>query len=280
MQSIVQLEAIVAARPNSIEVTQALANAYMAEGRWKDAAEIYQSLLSLYPATASLFINRIRLGSLALGISSVLILCAQLMQSSLMNSGSDPFEFAKALASQEYLIAQLILLIAFPFLSTAVISIYKLLSYSRDHRPAFWAMVFSVIGIGLSMPALGINAVILPISGRLYLEGNPDVLLIYFALQEYPWSLILQMGRYLLLFGIATFSWVIGRNRSFPKWAAALFLMGWVLFVVSNTPISGFELISAGMLIVLGGIELARNIWIQASLQFTPAIESIQRTDS
>lgn len=280
MQSIVQLEANVAARPNSIEVNQALADAYAAEGRWKDAAESYRSLLSLYPTTASLFINRIRLGAVALGISSVLILAAQFIQVSLISSENSLLELAAALASKEYLLSQLFILVAFPFLSTAAISIYKLLSYSPDHRPAFWAMVFSVMGIGLSMPSLGINAVILPLIGKLYLIGEPDVFAIYYALQEYPWSLILAIGSYLLLAGIMIFSWVIWRNEGFPKWAAILYLTGWVLFVVFSPPISQFGLIVTGILILSGGLELARSLWIQATLQFSLSVDSIQRADS
>ena len=280
MQSIVQLEANVAARPNSIEVNQVLADAYAKQGRWQEAAEVYRSLLALYPATASLFVNRIRLGAVALAISSVLILSAQFLQVSLKNTGSDSFEFATELASKEYFFAQLFILIAFPFLSTAAISIYKLLSYSRDHRPAFWAMVFSVIGIGLSMPSLGINAVVLPLIGRSYLDGEPGVLKLHQSLQEYPWSLILQSGSYLLLVGIVIFSWVIWRNRSFPKWAASLFLTGWTLFVISTPSPSRLELISAGVLIVLGGIELARSIWVQAPLQFAPIVVSPKKADS
>ena len=280
MHSIVQLEASVTVRPNSIEVNQALADAYAKQGRWQEAAEAYRSLLALYPATAALFINRIRLGAVALGISSVLILVAQLMRVSLKNSESDLFEFAKSLASKEYFFSQSFILIAFPFLSTAAISIYKLLSYSRDHRPAFWAMVFSVIGIGLAMPSLGINAVVLPLIGSSYLEGEPGVLNIYHMLQEYPWVLILQFGSYLLLTGILIFSWVIWRSTSFPKWAATLYLTGWILFIASSPPISKFGLISTGMLIVLGGIGLARSLWIQATLQFTPAVDSKQKADS
>ena len=280
MHSIVQLEASVTARPNSIEINQALADAYATQGRWQEAAEAYRSLLALYPATASLFVNRIRLGAVALAISSVLILAAQFMQASLKISESDAFEFAKALASKEYFFSQVFILIAFPFLSTAAISIYKLLSYSRDHRPAFWAMVFSVIGIGLSMPSLGINAVVLPVIGRFYLDGEPGVLKIHHTLQEYPWVLILQFGSYLLLTGIMIFSWVIWRSTSFPKWAATLYLTGWILFIASVPPLTKFGLISTGILIVLGGIGLARSFWIQAPLQFTPAVDSAQRADS
>lgn len=280
MQSIAQLEANVAARPNSIEITQALAEAYAEQGRWKDAAKAYQSLLALYPATASLFVNRLRLGAVALGVSSVFILCAQFLQISLMNSGSDPLDFAKSLSSREYLLAHLFFLIAFPVLSTAAISMYKLLSYSQGHRPAFWAMVFSVIGIGLSMPSLGINAIILPLIGRSYLAGEPGVFVIYDSLQEYPWSLILGIGSYVFLAGIMIFSWVIWRHGGFPKWAATLYLAGWILFVVLSPPFSEPGLIVTGLLILVGGIELSRSLWLQATLQFSPSVDSTQRADS
>jgi len=83
-----------------------------------------------------------------------------------------------------------------------------------------------------------------------------------------------------LLIGLCIFSLVIWRNKGFPKWASALFLAGWILFVVLNDQASNFGLMSIGMLIALGGIELARSIWLQASLQFTPAIDSSHKADS
>ena len=184
MQSIAQLEANVATRPNSIETNQALADAYVKQGRWKEAAEAYRALMLLYPATALLFINRLRLGAVALGISSVFILLGQIVQPSLLDARTSSNDFARALTSNGYLLAQILLLLAFPLFSTAAISIYKLLSYSRDHRPAFWAMVFSVVGVGLSMPTLGINAVVLPLIGRLYLDGETGALSIYPAMQD------------------------------------------------------------------------------------------------
>jgi len=280
MQSIAQLEANVATRPNSIETNQALADAYVKQGRWKEASEAYRALISLYPATALLFINRLRLGALALGISSVFILLGQVIQPSLLDARTSSNDFARALTSNGYLFAQILFLLAFPLFSTAAISIYKLLSYSRDHRPAFWGMVFSVVGVGLSMPALGINAVVLPLSGRLYLDGETGALSIYPAMQDYPWSLILKLGGYLLVIGVAVFSWVIWRNQNLSKWGAALYLAGWILFVVSNNQVSKTGLFSIGFLIALGGIALARAIWIQAALQFTPTTDSSQETDS
>ena len=280
MESISQLEASVVTRPNSIEINHALADAYIQQGRWKEATETYQTLISLYPATASLFVHRIRLGAAALVISSCFILLAQSIQPSLVEAQRNPFDLSRALTSNAYLIAQILFLLAFPLFSTAAISIYKLLSYSRDHRPAFAAMVFSVIGVGLSMPALGINAVVLPLIGKIYLNGEKGGLSLYLALQDFPQLLILKLGGYLLLIGIAIFSWVIWRNEGLSRRGAMLFLLGWILFVVSNDHLSAAGSLSIGLLIALGGITLARAIWIQALLQFTPATHSTQKADS
>ncbi|MEO7839044.1 MAG: hypothetical protein ABIU06_06815 [Anaerolineales bacterium] len=280
MQSIAQLESNVVTRPNSIEINHALAEAYIKQGRWREATETYQTLISLYPATASLFVDRIRLGAAALAISSIFILLAQSIRPSLPDVQTNPADFSNALISNAYLCAQILFLLAFPLFSTAAISIYKLLSYSRHHRPAFAAMVFSVIGVGLSMPALGINAVVLPLIGKIYLGGEASVLSLYLAMQNFPQLLILKLGSYLLVIGIAIFSWVIWRNESLSTRGAMLYLVGWILFVVSNDHLSTAGLFSIGLLIALGGVILARAIWIQAALQFTPTTDSTPKADS
>lgn len=279
MQTISPLEENILIRPNSIEINEALADEYVKQERWEDAVHVYQSLLSLYPATASLFVNRIRLGASALIFSSMLILIAELIHPTLSNVTQYPVNFAQALNSTSYLIAQIFLLLAFPFFSTAAISIYKLLSYTHDHRPAFWAMVFSVIGVGLSMPLLGNNAIVHPLIARLYLDGELASLNLYSNLQQMPWWLILHLGNYVLLLGIAIFSWVILRNQNFPKWATVLFLAGWTLFILALSS-SHIYLILTGLLIFIGGLMLAYSAWTQAPLQFQPITASHQKADS
>ena len=279
MQTISPLEENIILRPNSIEINEALADEYVKQERWEEAVRVYQSLLSLYPATASLFVNRIRLGATALMLSSTLVLFAELIQPPISNAIQFPSNFAQALGSTNYLIAQILLLLAFPFFSTAAISIYKLLSYTHDHRPAFWAMVLSVIGVGLSMPLLGINAIVQPLIARLYLAGELKTLRLYTAMQQMPWSLILHFGNYVFLLGIAIFSWVILRNQNFPKWATVLFLAGWVMFVISAAP-SQLYMSLTGLLIFIGGVTLAYSAWTQAPLQFKPITDSPQKADS
>ncbi len=279
MQTIAPLEENIVIRPNSIEINEALADEYVKQERWEEAVRVYQSLLSLYPATASLFVNRIRLGASALAVSSMLILFAQIISPTIPNAIQFQSNFAQAVGSTNYLIAQILLLLAFPFFSTAAISIYKLLSYTHDHRPAFWAMVFSVIGVGLSMPLLGINAIVHPLIARLYLDGELASLNLYANLGQMPWWLILHLGNYVLLVGIAIFSWVILRNQNFPKWATVVFLAGWTLFILALSS-SQIYLILTGLLIFIGGLSLAHSAWIQAPLQFQPKPDSPQKADS
>ena len=280
MQTITRLEENIEIRPNSIEVNEALADEYVKQGRWEDAIKTYQSLLSLYPATASLFVNRIRLGATALAISSVLIVARALIQPALTDVTLDPIAFAQGLSSTSYSVAQSLVLLAFPLFSTAAISIYKLLSYTHDHRPAFWAMVLSVMGVGFSMPLLGIRAIIMPLIGQLYLAGGLDSFNIYTAMQTKPWSLILDLGSYMVVLGITIFCWVILRNENFPKLPAILFLAGWITSLASADGASKLNMILTSALTLIGGIGLALSIWRQAPLQFKPVTAPTQLADS
>ena len=277
MQTIAQLEANALSQPNSIEVNQALAEAYALQGRWEEATEIYQALAVLYPSTASLFTNRIRLGAVALMISSVLIFIADMIQPILsignLTSIKSLTAFAGATISPAYLAAQLLFIIAFALYSCSAISIYKLLSYTRDHRPAFWGMVLNVIGIGLSMPLLGINTFVLPLIGRLYLEGETSVLSLYFAMQQNAWQVILHSGNYLVVAGIAIYSWVVWRNRNLSQGELLIYLAGWVGFTLSNNQLSKWSLILIGIMIALGGLGFGRSLWIQASVQFDAGMD-------
>lgn len=267
MQSLSQREASAIHQPNSIEINQALAEAYVKQGRWEEATKAYQTLAMLYPATAVLFINRIRLGASALIVSSALFFIAELIHPS-MAPQAHPTEFAHVISSPDFLKAQILLLLAFALTSCSAISIYKLLSYTADHRPAFWAMVLNVIGVGLSMPLLGINTFVLPLIGKLYLEGESSVMSLYGAMQQNPWPFLLHIGPSLLIAGMMISSWVIWRNGNLSRNAILIYLAGWISLVLSNNQLPKSGLLFIGILFAVGGVGFGRSLWIQASAQF------------
>lgn len=267
MQSLSQLEASAIHQPNSIEINQALAEAYIKQGRWEEATKAYQTLAMLYPATAVLFINRIRLGASALIVSSILFFIAELIHPSMVPH-AHPTEFAHGISSPDFLRAQILFLLVFALTSCSAISIYKLLSYTADHRPAFWAMVLNVIGVGLSMPLLGINTFVLPLIGRLYLEGESSVMSLYGAMQQNPWPFLLHVGPYLLITGMMISSWVIWRNGNLSRNAILIYLAGWISLVLSNNQLPKSGLLFIGILIAVGGVGFGRSLWMQASAHF------------
>jgi hypothetical protein len=272
MQSITQLEANLTVRPNSIEINQALAEAYEKEERWQEAVKVYRGLVSLYPDTAALFINRIKLGAAALIISSVLVFSAEVLRPSLL-AYNPPEDLAGTISSFEFLIAQILFMLAFALYSCSAISIYKLLSYTRHHQLAFWGMVLSVIGVGLSMPSLGIDAIVLPLVGKLFLQGQTQVLSLYSALQQDSLQFILRLGGYLLIAGILIFTWVIWHSRNLSVVSILIYLAGWILFVITNNQHLKPVLILIGVLILVGGIGLGHSLWIQATRQFDPTMD-------
>lgn len=271
MQTIAQLESRVVQGPNSVELQHALAERYFAQGRWEDAARTYRGLASLHTATAALFIDRIRLGAAALVTAATLILVAALIQPALVPG--DHLRLATAFRSPAYLAAQLLVVVALALYSCAAISIYKLLSYTRDHRPAFWAMVLSVIGVGLSMPALGIRSFVHPRLAEMFLNGQPDVMAVYVSMHDAPDALVLGAGGHLVTAGLAIFSWVIWRNRGLSRPAVLLLLAGWIGTTAAPAGLPRAAGAACGALVACGGVWLGVSLWRHVATQFDAGMD-------
>jgi hypothetical protein len=285
MNSIVQLEASVAARPNSIEINRALAEAYAKEERWQEAANAYRYLASLYPDTASLFINRIRLGAIALVISSLLFLVSQILRPPF--SLFHPYDLVNSLPARsisEFLFIPILIL-----LSCAAISIYKLLSISNSNRPAFWAMVLVVVGSGMYLPLFGLSAVILPVAGDLYAQGDTTGFYVYETALSQPLATVFTLGGYLLFFGLTIFIFAIWRSGCLSKLASTMLWLGWSLFIVGDELflMLGYDLlwwasnfIIFALSVTIGGVALAIDLWGEAALQLSPEIDFLEEEDS
>lgn len=273
-----QLELNALHQPNSIEFNQALAEAYAKEERWEEATEVYQTVVALYPAVAALNINRIRLGAIALGISSLLFFASAILRPSAAFADT-PFYVAEYLGSPALALSHILFLPILVLLSCAAISVYKLLSTSRDNRLTFWAMVSIIIGAGLFLPFFGINAVVLPAAAQLYISGNTSALDIYDAVFQQPLAIVFTLGGFLLFVGLALVNVAVWSSGYLPKWASTLLWIGWSLFIVTQ-PLPFVFLIEElywiykpmlfAWLIAIGGIGLAHGVWQQAPRQLAP----------
>ena len=269
-----QLELKALHQPNSIEINQALAEEYAKEERWEEATRAYQTVVALYPATAALNVNRIRLGAIALGISSFLFLVSQILRPPfLVHHPYDPVDLP------ERSIYNILFLPILILLSCAAISIYKLLSTSSSNRSAFWGMVMIVVGAGIYLPLFGINAVLLPAVGDLSAQGKTAGFDVYYTVFQQPLASVFTLGGYLLFVGLTALSVSIWRSGYLSKLASTMLWLGWSLFIVGDELflILGYDLswwisnfILFALLVTIGGIGLAVDTWHEALRQFTP----------
>jgi len=279
-----QLEVMALHQPNSIEINQALAEECAKEERWEEAIEAYQTVIALYPAIAALNVNRIRLGAIALGISSFLFLVSQILRPPFfLHHPYDIVDFLPASSISNILFLPILIL-----LSCAAISIYKLLSVSNSNRPAFWGMVLIVVGAGLYLPLFGLTAVILPAAGDLYAQGETAGFDVYYTIFQQPLASVFTFGEYLLFGGLTILTTVIWRSGYLFKLASTMLWLGWSLFIVGDelSLILGYDLswwisnfMLFALLVTIGGIGLALDMWWEAALQLEPTIDSLEKAD-
>ena len=283
-----QLEVMALHQPNSIEINQALAEECAKEERWEEAIEAYQTVIALYPANAALNVNRIRLGAIALGISSLLFLIGEIVQPSMIMV-DNPIGAVEYMGSAALAVSNILFLPILILLSCAAISIYKLLSTSNDNRLAFWAMVSIIVGAGLLLPFFGLQAILSPAAAQQYIEGNTFAFNVYDAALRQPLAVVFTLGGYLLFAGLTLLNIAIWGSGFLPKWASTLLWLGWFLFIITKE--LPFDFINEmlwfyinpmlfALLIAIGGIGLAFGMWQQAPLQLVLTTDSSQKADS
>jgi hypothetical protein len=210
-----QLEVMALHQPNSIEINQALAEEFAKEERWEEAIEAYQTVIALYPAIAALNVNRIRFGAIALGISSFLFLVSAILRPS-ADGVDTPFSVAEYLNSPALAVSHILFMPILILLSCASISIYKLLSTTSKGLLSFWAMVSTIVGVGLFLPFFSIKAVVTSAAAELYLKGNVSAFDVYFASLLQPLAFVFTLGGYLLFVGLPSSTSLFGTVAIYP----------------------------------------------------------------
>lgn len=149
-------------------------------------------------------------------------------------------------------------MLAFVLLVYGVLALYTCLTNSPAEPRAWRAMIWSLTGIVLIMPMLGVEVHILPIIGKLYLDGQtgiaPAVSQIYLG----PAIGVFLMGLLLLAIGAITFATAIWQSHVLPRWAGVIFAIGLALWF---PPFPRTIRMIDGLLIGIGGVWLAWRLW-------------------
>jgi hypothetical protein len=212
-------------------------------------------MLKLHP-------TRIRIGALALGIAALLLTAFPLIRPFFPFDPRSPVETltvaSPALISAPWVLAHFLAMLAFVLLLGGVLILYAALANGREERRAFRALVFSLAGIALIMPTLGVEVYTLPVIGKVYLEGKTDIASVVSRLYLGPATVVLLAGLVLLAIGALHFAVAIWQSGVLPRWAGVAFALGLALWLPLFPPVIR---IVDGLVIGLGGVWLAASLW-------------------
>jgi len=166
------------------------------------------------------------------------------------------------LASPPWVIAPLGLALAFALLPLGLLAVAGALADEPASGRARRGATLGIAGIGLVVPAVGVETFAMPVFGRLYLDGVTGVAPALAQIYRGPMTLVMLVGLLLLTLGAINLARVVWRSALLPRGGGIALAAGLALWLpLLPRPVR----IADGFLIGLGGVWLAWGIWRAAS---------------
>jgi hypothetical protein len=163
-----------------------------------------------------------------------------------------------ALSSSSWIAAHLALLVGFALLPLGLLAVAAAHAGDRAEARAWRAVACAIVGIGLVMPAVGVETFAMPVIGRLHLEGGSGVTAALARIYRGPMTLVMLTGLVLLAIGAIALARSVWRGGRLGRWGGVALAAGLTLWVpLLPRPVR----IVDGFLIGLGGVWLARDVW-------------------
>jgi hypothetical protein len=204
--------------------------------------------------------RRIRLGVLTFLVVGVIAIVGALTPGIGINPAADPAGFAQAadlvgLANLAGIVALALQLYGFQ-------ALHAFLTNTSEERPAFLGMVLSTLGVALFLPFLGIIAIVGPVAGRAYLNGQTQAIKIISDTTSINNPIVFAVGGasvLLFVLGSILFSVAIWRSGRIPKWSAVAYAIAAPLNIVPHYIPALW--IGGGILLVIAGAGIVRGTW-------------------
>lgn len=209
----------------------------------------------------------IRLGIVALPLAGLLKLAGQFGTFNSVGLGVPDREAARVVSGTGFFVGEFAGSIL-PVILTifGVIALFAYLAPLPAGRWATAALVSSIAGLALILPALGVLNYAFPAIGRAYLAGQGDAFGIADAFFQLPW-LAIFFPAFLYPGGTILFGIGIWRSGALPRWAGVLYALSG-LFLAFPLPIHLLRVVGA-VIVVLGGGGIAVGV------RRRPAIEAL-----
>jgi hypothetical protein len=207
----------------------------------------------------------LRSGAVALAVSALLFAAFPLVRPFFRLDVFSPTLAAVAsgpLASTPWVVAHFVLAVAFALLPLGLLAVASALADDPAGARARRGAMLGIAGLGLVVPAVGVETFAIPVIGRLYLDGVSGVAPALAQIYRGPMTLVMLVGLLVLALGTVDLARAIWRSGSLPRWAGVALAAGLALWLpLLPRPIR----IADGLTIGLGGVWLASGIWRKGS---------------
>src|SRR5712692_3340077 len=207
--------------------------------------------------------NRIRLAISGLPIAGLLGVISILPPGVFINPSTDPETFARS--TDSIALGNLIGIIALVFLLIGAWALYSFLEKGSVSRSRVYGLLLTFAGVGLQLPFAGIFAFAAPVAGRLYLNGDVNMVKVIAdatAISNPVAFLFDASFAWLYAVGSIFLGLAVWRSRSLQKWAGLLYSVNSIS--IFSGPVYGFT----AFLMALAGtvLLLTSGAWITANV--------------
>ncbi|HSM71878.1 MAG TPA: hypothetical protein VK851_10055 [Anaerolineales bacterium] len=207
---------------------------------------------------------KLRWGAFALIASALMTVVGLYLRGPLVIETTDARAFAESVASPNNLIAETFLPLSLIIQLFGFLGIYAYLNKPDTEKSSFWGMVFSILGNGLFIPFAGAFAFAIPVVGKLYLEGNTEVI----AVAEQTLGpgvafAYLIASAFALTVGAVLFA-VAMRKNGLPLWLPIIYVVQAFVLSFGASIAYAFE-VAGGVLLLVFSIVFGMRMWNTSS---------------
>jgi hypothetical protein len=206
--------------------------------------------------------SRIRFGALSLAVSGILFVLYPALRPF---SDETTLQGAQAFASTAWLVAHMLAMVAFTLVEVGLLGLFIALQEGAADSFAFWALVVSVLGIGLTLPFYGGEAFGLHAIGqRAVSEQNVALVSLAEVVRSGPGLVMFAVGLLLLAVGAILAAVAIWRSGVLSRWSGVPFALGFALYIPQFFGTQPLR-VAHGILVAIGCLWIAASMWLRSA---------------
>ena len=220
--------------------------------------QLLQSAAAARATAPSTVTIRARLATLSLAIAGVFFVLYPAIRPFSSEKGLDG---AAAFGSSHWILAHMLAMVGFTLLALGVVGLYSLLQRFPIERRAFWALVVTVAGVGLSLPFYGGEAYGLHAIGqRALTTGNGGLVDMASVVRGGAGLFLFLTGLLVLAIGTILVAIAIWKSGVMAKWSGVPLAVAFSLYIpqfFGTQPIR----VAHGLLVLLGCLWIGIEMW-------------------